>query len=49
MNKGSARATGDVIGILNADDFYTDTDVIFRRCRRTDLHRQRQHDRRPDI
>ncbi|MBL0016501.1 MAG: glycosyltransferase [Bacteroidetes bacterium] len=28
MNKGLARATGDVIGILNADDFYTDTDVI---------------------
>ncbi len=28
MNKGLARATGDVIGILNADDFYTDTTVL---------------------
>jgi glycosyltransferase involved in cell wall biosynthesis len=28
MNKGLAMATGDVIGILNADDVYADTKVI---------------------
>ena len=28
MNKGLARATGDYIGILNADDFYADPRVI---------------------
>lgn len=28
MNKGVARATGDVIGILNADDLYHDTHVL---------------------
>jgi glycosyltransferase involved in cell wall biosynthesis len=28
MNKGIALATGDVIGILNADDFYKDIHVI---------------------
>ncbi|GAB2773580.1 glycosyltransferase family 2 protein [Rhabdobacter roseus] len=28
MNKGIQRATGDVIGMLNADDRYTDTSVI---------------------
>ncbi len=28
MNKGVAVATGDIIGILNSDDFYVDTDVI---------------------
>lgn len=28
MNKGIAMATGDVIGILNADDFYADSGVI---------------------
>lgn len=28
MNKGVALATGDVIGILNADDFYADNTVI---------------------
>lgn len=28
INKGIALATGDVIGILHADDFYTDTTVI---------------------
>lgn len=28
MNKGIALATGDVIGILNSDDFYTSNDVI---------------------
>lgn len=28
MNKGIGRATGDVIGILNSDDFYTSYDVL---------------------
>lgn len=28
MNKGIQMATGDVIGILNSDDFYTSTDVL---------------------
>lgn len=28
MNKGIAMATGEVVGILNADDFYTKSDVI---------------------
>lgn len=28
MNKGIALATGDIIGILNADDFYVDKDVV---------------------
>ena len=28
MNKGLARATGDIIGILNADDRYADPDVL---------------------
>ena len=28
MNKGIALATGDIIGILNSDDFYISTDVI---------------------
>jgi glycosyltransferase len=28
MNKGIALATGDVIGILNSDDFYADRDVL---------------------
>jgi len=28
MNKGIALATGDVVGILNSDDFYTDEFVI---------------------
>jgi len=28
MNKGIAVASGDIIGILNADDFYADRDVI---------------------
>jgi glycosyltransferase len=30
MNKGIALATGEVIGILNADDFYADPDVLER-------------------
>ena len=33
MNKGIAKATGDVIGILNADDFYADADVLARVAR----------------
>lgn len=28
MNKGIAMATGDVIGILNSDDFYTDATIL---------------------
>lgn len=28
MNKGIAMATGDVVGILNSDDFYSSHDVI---------------------
>lgn len=28
MNKGLARASGDVIGFLNADDFYADSSVL---------------------
>lgn len=28
MNKGIARATGDIIGILNSDDFYADGNAI---------------------
>lgn len=30
MNKGLARATGDVVGLLNSDDFYTADDVLER-------------------
>lgn len=30
MNKGIAAATSDVVGILNADDFYPDADVLSR-------------------
>lgn len=30
MNKGIAMATGDVVGILNSDDFYTSDDVLER-------------------
>lgn len=28
MNKGLSRATGDIVGILNSDDFYFDNQVI---------------------
>ena len=28
MNKGITRATGDVVGILNSDDFYADSEVL---------------------
>ncbi len=28
MNKGIKLATGDVIGVLNADDFFADTDIL---------------------
>lgn len=30
MSKGVARATGDIIGIINSDDFYPDNQVISR-------------------
>lgn len=30
MNKGLARATGEVIGFLNADDFFADAEVLAR-------------------
>lgn len=30
MNKGLSMATGDVVGILNSDDFYTSDDVLER-------------------
>lgn len=30
MNKGISNADGDIIGILNSDDFYSDADVIQR-------------------
>ena len=28
MNKGISRATGDILGILNSDDFYTSDDIL---------------------
>lgn len=33
MNRGIARATGDIVGILNSDDFYYDNNVL------TDINR----------
>ncbi len=42
MNKGIERCTGDVVGILNSDDFYTSPDVLarvadeFARCKDID-------------
>ena len=30
MNKGMRMATGEVVGILNSDDFYTDREVLQR-------------------
>jgi glycosyltransferase involved in cell wall biosynthesis len=30
MNKGLTRATGEIIGFLNADDFFADTEVLAR-------------------
>ena len=30
MNKGISRATGDIVGFLNSDDFYTSEDVLQR-------------------
>jgi glycosyltransferase involved in cell wall biosynthesis len=36
MNKGLSRATGEVIGFLNADDFYADTEVLSRVARAFD-------------
>jgi glycosyltransferase involved in cell wall biosynthesis len=39
MNKGIALATGDIIGILNADDFYPDPDVLARVAQTFAIHR----------
>lgn len=36
MNKGLALATGDVIGILNADDYYTESQVLSSVARQMD-------------
>ena len=33
MNKGIALATGDIIGILNADDFYQNEEVLSNICK----------------
>lgn len=29
MNKGIEMATGEIVGILNSDDFYTSTDILY--------------------
>lgn len=39
MNKGLALATGDVVAILNADDFYTSTHAIEKVVNSFKLHR----------
>lgn len=36
MNKGIAMATGDVVGILNSDDFYTSDDILERVAKEID-------------
>jgi glycosyltransferase len=33
MNKGLGLATGDVIGLLNADDIYAGPDILSRAAR----------------
>lgn len=38
MNKGVEMATGDVIGILNSDDFYTSDDVLSRVAKEFEAH-----------
>lgn len=38
MNKGIAMATGDVVGILNSDDFYSSFDVLLAISRRFEKH-----------
>ena len=40
MNKGVARATGDLIGFLNADDFYCRTDAVTLIARAAAAHPQ---------
>ncbi len=39
MNKGLARATGDIVCFLNADDAYADTEVLARVAHEMQLHR----------
>ncbi len=39
MNKGLARATGDVIGLLNADDFYADDGALEKVAHAFDQHK----------
>lgn len=38
MNKGISRATGEVVGILNSDDFYTSFDVLKAIAKRFEEH-----------
>ena len=40
MNKGIRMATGEVVGILNSDDFYTSSDVVEK------LEKERSEERR---